>query len=694
MSPQQARRLTIASIIAVALTYAVLAWHRRWMSDDGMIVLRTVRNLLDGNGPTFNSFERAEANTSTLWTYILALVHGVSRLRLEYLAVYLGLLLSIGAIVLGMDGTRRFLRARGTPGAIVPAGAFVMVGVFPFWDYATSGLESGLSFAWVALCWWMLVRGDRLKLSAFVFGLGPLVRPDLGIGSIVFFVALWLLHRPTWKRTLALGAIGMALPLAYEIFRMGYYGMLVPLPALAKSASSSAWWRGYKYLRDYWNPYILWIPLAAVIGFFVYAMRKKLVAKRDLIVIGAPCVTALLNAIYVMRVGGDFMHARMLLIPTFAALLPLFVLPVRRFTLPVIGVFAGWAIVNAIWRNDMNYHHAPIEDERIGYCTWTHSAHPVRVSVFINADRPASDLAKRAIANGERLFISQHGWSLPMNTAHDAPIVYAAGRLGTGGVVAPLDAIVADTLGLANPIGARITPTLPGYTGHEKLLPWAWQFADYGNPANDDDNLESTAGYVVRAARQAMQCGELAELLASVREPMSASRFWKNLTGSVRRTRLVIPSDPIEAQQKFCGNTNFPVISVSSEYALDGWSKYGVADGIKTSETGAAGHTSQGKPEQGPEWIALKFAKPKPISKVVLYPAIAGGAFPQDFEIQVWVAGRWQTRASRTDFVPQMGPNEFSWTPGDTSDRVRILVTKLRAPGESYVFELAEIETY
>ena len=43
-------------------------WQRRWIADDGLIVLRTVRNLLAGNGPVFNASERVESNTSTAWT--------------------------------------------------------------------------------------------------------------------------------------------------------------------------------------------------------------------------------------------------------------------------------------------------------------------------------------------------------------------------------------------------------------------------------------------------------------------------------------------------------------------------------------------------------------------------------------------------------------------------------------------------
>ena len=47
--------------------------QRRWIADDGLIVLRTVRNLLAGNGPVFNAGERVESNTSTAWTYLVCL---------------------------------------------------------------------------------------------------------------------------------------------------------------------------------------------------------------------------------------------------------------------------------------------------------------------------------------------------------------------------------------------------------------------------------------------------------------------------------------------------------------------------------------------------------------------------------------------------------------------------------------------
>ena len=54
-------RLSALVAAAVAGVFAFWGgWARRWMSDDGLIVLRTVRNLLAGNGPVFNAGERVE----------------------------------------------------------------------------------------------------------------------------------------------------------------------------------------------------------------------------------------------------------------------------------------------------------------------------------------------------------------------------------------------------------------------------------------------------------------------------------------------------------------------------------------------------------------------------------------------------------------------------------------------------------
>ena len=554
---------TLVAAAVVVVGFAVLAWHRRWIADDGMIVVRTVRELLAGNGPVYNAFERAEASTSALWVYLLALA-GATGGSLSHLAVGLGGLFAIAGVAVAIDGARRWHRDRGAAGPLAPAGVLIVLGASPFWDFATSGLESGLAQLWLALAWWLLVSlrdpaaaGDRAwrpAITAVVLGLGPLVRPDFAIAAIAFAAAAWWLVRPGARRGARLAAAALALPVAYEIFRAGYYGALVPLPALAKSASAAEWDRGLAYLWNFLHPYALWLPLAVAAGVLGVALARRLLVGRDGVIAAAPIVAGLAMALYVVRVGGDFMHARMMLPAAFAVMLPMMLLPVGRHTAPALVVLVGWALVVGIRRDDRfsRVSASWLVDDRLGYRRWTHDRHPIDPELFIAADRPASQKVADAIRDGRRRLISEaNDFDLAMNPALPGPVAYSVGRLGTGGAVVPVDGIVVDTLGLASPLGARITLTTPGMPGHEKRLPRAWVVAEFADPAVDAMLPEAPAP-LVTAARHALGCGELAELLASARAPMTAARFWDNLTGSLRRTRLEIPADPIAAEARFC----------------------------------------------------------------------------------------------------------------------------------------------
>ncbi|MEO8548727.1 MAG: hypothetical protein ABI678_02090, partial [Kofleriaceae bacterium] len=528
-----------------------LAWHRRWIADDGLIVVRTVRNVLAGNGPVFNAFERAEANTSTLWTFVLALVC-LTGANPTIAAVVVGGLLSVAGVALALDATRRWHRARGSTATLVPAGILVVLAVFPFWDFATSGLETGLVTCWLGGAWWLLVAARRPYVMAIVFGAGPLVRPELGLVAAVFLVAGWALVRPPRRQTILLALAAIALPLAYEVFRAGYYGTLVPLPALAKGAAGARWVRGVKYVWDFAKPYWLVVPAGVLGALAVITLRRRTLVTRDRWLLAAPVVAAAGLVLYVVRVGGDFMHARMLLPATFLVLFPALVLPARRSIALCFAALAVWGLYIGIRRgNGRSYASAiAVEDEHYGYVRWTKDAHPMTDATYITAEGPAGQAVLDAVAAGERALLSEGGRKMPLGN-HDATVAFAVGRLGVGGVIAPLDGIVVDTFGLANPLGSRITPTNPNYPGHEKSLPWAWILADFADPGVDPA-LVGTTPESVRAARHAMTCGALAELLASAREPMTASRFWANLTGALARTRLEFPSDPIEAERALC----------------------------------------------------------------------------------------------------------------------------------------------
>ncbi|MEE9243658.1 MAG: flagellar motor control protein ZomB, partial [Mycobacterium sp.] len=261
-----------ASVAVVSMLFGWGAWQRRWIADDGLIVLRTVRNLLAGNGPVFNAGERVEANTSTMWSYLIYLGGLVaSPARLEYVALVFALVLSVLGVALLMLGAARLYAPNlaGRPALLLPAGALVYIAVPPARDFATSGLENGLVLAYLGLFWWMMVYWSQARSDsrtsqrsptfdgtlAVVAGLSVLVRPELAlVGGLALI--MMLIAASDWRRRALIVGAGGLLPVAYQIFRMGYYGLLVPGTALAKDASGSKWQQGFVYLANFNQPYL------------------------------------------------------------------------------------------------------------------------------------------------------------------------------------------------------------------------------------------------------------------------------------------------------------------------------------------------------------------------------------------------------------------------------------------------------
>lgn len=349
------------SVVVVAGLFGWGAWQRRWIADDGLIVLRTVRNLLAGNGPVFNAGERIEANTSTVWTYLVTLGAWLGGpVRLEYVALAFALTLSVLGVVLAMLGTGRLYAPslQGRRALLLPAGALVYIAVPPARDFATSGLENGLVLAYLGLLWWMLVcwsqalrRPNPVSSKYFdaalaaVAGLSVLIRPELALiggGALV----MMLIAARGWRRRVLILVAGGLLPVAYQIFRMGYYGLLVPGTAVAKDASGSKWSQGFTYLTNFNHPYLLWVPvlLLAALGAVLLTTRTRPWWVRHQVPRGygwlartvqSPAAvvlfmfaSGLLQGIYWVRQGGDFMHGRVLLTPLFCLLMPVSVIPV------------------------------------------------------------------------------------------------------------------------------------------------------------------------------------------------------------------------------------------------------------------------------------------------------------------------------------------------------------------------------
>ena len=599
------------SVAVVAVLFAWGSWQRRWIADDGLIVLRTVRNLLAGNGPVFNQGERVEANTSTAWTYLMYAGSWVGGpMRMEYVALALALFLSVLGVALLMLGAGRLYAPslRGRRAIMLPAGAMVYIALPPARDFATSGLESGLTLAYLGLLWWMMVcwsqpvRGrpdSRVFVGAlaFVAGFSVLVRPELALMGGLALIMMLTAAR-SWRRRLLVVVAGGFLPLAYEIFRMGYYGLLVPGTALAKDAAGDKWSQGMIYLSNFNAPYAVWIPVVLLLplGALLIAARRRPSFLRPVLapdygrlaravqsppaVVAFVLVSGLLQGFYWIRQGGDFMHARVLLAPLFCLLAPVAVIPVLvpdgkdysretgywvagTASLLWLGV-AGWSLwaANSPGMGDDATHvtYSGIVDERRFYAQATGHAHPLTAADYLDYPRMAAILtALDNTPDGALLLPSGNytQWDLvpmlqpapgspPGSTAPQKPqhAVFFT-NLGMVGMNVGLDVRVIDQIGLANPIAQHTERLKHGRIGHDKNLFPDWVIADGpwvkmypGIPGYLDANW-------VAQAVAALHCPETEAVLSSVRAPMTLHRFVSNVLHSFGFTTYRINRVPL-----------------------------------------------------------------------------------------------------------------------------------------------------
>jgi arabinofuranosyltransferase len=572
------------------------AWARRWIVDDGFIYLRVVKMIEAGHGPVFNIGERVEITSSVLWTWLLVLADLVLPLRLEWIAVLLGLVLTVTGLALAMAASsmlwRAVRRSEAAPNAtiLVPAGALVMAVVPPVWDYATSGMEGGLVFGWLGAVMWVLARwavradtgatnrSSRLGIgAAMLLGLGPLIRPDVALVSVVVIVgvvaAQW---RNGWADRVRTVAAAAALPVAYQVFRMGYYAALVPNTALAKSAGRPRWRVGWFYLSDFARTYWLAVPLVLLllIG-WPLARRARARGLATMVAVVALPVAGVLQTLYVVRVGGDYLHARLLLPAFWSMLAPVAVAPLalRRMVLRrnrhelgrvvAVGAVTVWAVTCGVSLRHpyLRYgagvvivnapHGAPLTNGR------NVASHPVLVSQQ-GLRSPPFDESAPVTAQGRPLPVV-----LPKGLRVPTAALYGVGTIGY--LLGPRFYVL-DMLGLGDPLNARLTVNTPREPGHEKVMPLAWLVARVSNAPIAPNLLPNPGSFVgwlytsppgslekdVALARETLRCRPVRELLDAVRAPLTPGRFITNMVESFRLTRLQIPPDPQRARESLC----------------------------------------------------------------------------------------------------------------------------------------------
>ena len=123
---------------------------------------------------------------------------------------------------------------------------------------------------------------------------------------------------------------------------MGYYGALLPNPYFAKEGGRAWWGQGWRYLGDFVGTYWLWLPTSSSADHRVlHAGSASTNRRRHLVIAGLPLAGLLHTTSVIFRVGGDFMHARLLLPAFMLVLVPVAVVPISRATASRSPSFRG-----------------------------------------------------------------------------------------------------------------------------------------------------------------------------------------------------------------------------------------------------------------------------------------------------------------------------------------------------------------
>jgi arabinofuranosyltransferase len=310
-----ARRGVVAAVAVGLMAWAFLRWrHSQAVFDDAFISYRYARNLIAGQGLVFNPDERVEGYTNFLWTLIAALGIAVrqdplSTTRAVGVAAYLctivvGVVAASGQICRGRDGLVLALFA-----------LLVLPPTYP--AFAGTGLET--SFVGLLVLLTGLAQhlwAPRTGLVKWLAGVPPLLavltRLDAGIACAASALVLVITEprsatalRARLRPAIGPTAIGLAV---YLLWKLHYYGDILPNTYYAKAADVASFALGIEYLFGFVRscPVTLLLLALTLFGSLAAPDRRRRAFARY------AGIALLAQAIFVAKVGGDFMEYRLM----------------------------------------------------------------------------------------------------------------------------------------------------------------------------------------------------------------------------------------------------------------------------------------------------------------------------------------------------------------------------------------------
>lgn len=464
----------------VVLVFLAVLVRTAWISDDGLISLRTVMNVTHGHGLTFNIGERVQTFTHPLWLALLTAGYLVIG-NVYYATFALSIAVSLWVFWLAVSRAASPWQAWVAAAALISSRAFT--------DYSTSGLENPLVNLLLAACAGVYLReggtpGRRLTALWGLASLVYLARPDtvLIVAPLLLVETFRVRRVPVAARAVALGLLPAV---AWTAFAIVYYGFPFPNTAYAKLGmdinQSQLWKQGVVYAIDVIDR----DPVTPVI--IAFALVMAVAAGRA----GARALAAgiALYLVYIASIGGDFMSGRFFAVPFFAAVLVLtrFVEADRRTWIATVSacvvlgaVSARMPLMSDSRYEDRGVKHGGVVDERAFY------------------------LKKNSLVFANMVKFQDPDWNV-RKPPGGTPVLNTCGLMGEGGLDFGPYYYMLDECALADPLLARLPAVFkeewrPGH--FRRAVPKGYrESVASGSNEIEDPQLHEFYGHLSRITR-------------------------------------------------------------------------------------------------------------------------------------------------------------------------------------------------
>ncbi|MGD8306143.1 MAG: hypothetical protein PVF17_05785 [Ignavibacteria bacterium] len=328
------RHFKIASLI-ISIVFILHSIYLAVPAEDAFISFRYAKNLISGYGLVWNVGENpVEAYTNFLWI-ILCSAGLYTGINIIVFSQVLGIISGLFVLLYSYLFCKRVLGFKNYT-SLLPPVLLAFSGPLAVWS--SSGMEMSLFTLFVlAACYYAALtiktgNSNLIFLSSIFCLLATLTRPEgLGIFLLLFaFQIVVIIKSKIFRKTyriLIFGFLIYFIPfLIYFVWRLDYYGELLPLTFYAKTGGTVLQWlRGFKYLLFFSFHFILplfpllvlftWEKIGGIekFSFSIKSLTEERINKYQAIALLS--YLSLGYVFYIVFVGGDYMAMYRFFVP-------------------------------------------------------------------------------------------------------------------------------------------------------------------------------------------------------------------------------------------------------------------------------------------------------------------------------------------------------------------------------------------